>query len=329
MSEFPQPATRKRLRPKTYSIGLYVVGLFIALEIVALFFIFWIRQEVRIETRAPAPAADFLETTMAAPSEVALPNLPRPEIEARIDLELKNTPELDVVKLNEEARNYRRAGDFTLAEAALHQALELDADSILTLTNLAMLAEARGDTAQSLSAWKNVIRAGSAADGDAATVQLARERAKIIEQRFRLEEETRTRQASPDTSRSILTISKVETNPPVIPDNPTEIKARFSIARKPDAKVSSINKVRIQLYFYERTSDNKLVPAQITARFHSNPPDWNDDDPVEVLAADYIRSTIEGGERRYYGYLLRVFYNDQLQDERAEPTRLLSLFPRD
>src|SRR5207244_770600 len=35
----------------------------------------------------------------------------------------------------------------------------------------------------------------------------------------------------------------------------------------------------------------------------------------------------EAGSRKYLGYVVRVYYNDQLQDKRAEPTKLLTLFP--
>ena len=37
--------------------------------------------------------------------------------------------------------------------------------------------------------------------------------------------------------------------------------------------------------------------------------------------------TNEGGKRQYLGYIVRVYYKDQLQAVRAEPTRLLNLFP--
>jgi hypothetical protein len=35
----------------------------------------------------------------------------------------------------------------------------------------------------------------------------------------------------------------------------------------------------------------------------------------------------ESGERKYLGYIVRVYYKDQLQAVRADPTRLLNLFP--
>ncbi len=34
-----------------------------------------------------------------------------------------------------------------------------------------------------------------------------------------------------------------------------------------------------------------------------------------------------GGQRKYLGYIVRVYYNDQLQAVRADPTKLLNLFP--
>ncbi|MEM1158494.1 MAG: hypothetical protein AAF649_01510 [Verrucomicrobiota bacterium] len=336
MTDIPPQAVRKRLRPKTYSIGLYVVGIFILLEMVALMFIFWYRQEVILDTDAPTLMAEddstqFLELTDAGQApEIALPNLPKPEIEARLDLDLKNIPQLDIARLNEDARNFRRQGDFHMAEAALKQALEIDPNNILTLTNQAMLEEAKGDTALALQAWRNVIRAGADTEsGAATTISLARERARLIAQRFRLEEENEGRRDALAGSRRLLQVDRVTSEPDPLPDNPLELTKLFRIIKKPDAGKLSASKVRIQLYFYERTDANRLIPAQISARFQSNPPDWSDEDLGEVLEASYLKSTIDEENKRYFGYLIRIYYEDELQDERAEPSRLLRLFPQE
>ena len=37
--------------------------------------------------------------------------------------------------------------------------------------------------------------------------------------------------------------------------------------------------------------------------------------------------TSESGPRQYLGYIVRVYYKEQLQAVRADPTRLLNLFP--
>ena len=44
-------------------------------------------------------------------------------------------------------------------------------------------------------------------------------------------------------------------------------------------------------------------------------------------AAAAILPTSESGPRQYLGYIVRVYYKDQLQSVRADPTRLLNLFP--
>ena len=44
-------------------------------------------------------------------------------------------------------------------------------------------------------------------------------------------------------------------------------------------------------------------------------------------AAAAILPTSESGPRQYLGYIVRVYYKDQLQAVRADPTRLLNLFP--
>ncbi len=336
MAELPPEAARKRLRPKTYSVGLYIVGFFILLEIVALMFIFWIRQEVRLDTKAPILASQeaqeqFLELNDSGNApEIPLPNLPKPEIEARLDLDLKRIPELDIARLNEDARKFRREGDFHLADAALRQALEIDADNVLSLTNLAMLEEAKGDTARALTAWRNVIKAGANAEAGAdTTIELARERAKIIAERFRLEEESEGRRTQLSGSRRLIMVDKVITDPDPVPNDPLELKKVFHLKKKAEAENLSASKVRIQLYFYERTTENRLVPAQISAKFESNPPDWSGDEMTEVLVATYLKSTTEAQSKRYFGYLIRIYYGDELQDERAEPTRLLRLFPKE
>ena len=35
----------------------------------------------------------------------------------------------------------------------------------------------------------------------------------------------------------------------------------------------------------------------------------------------------EAGHRKYLGYIVRIYYSEQLQAVRADPTKLLNLFP--
>ena len=57
--------------------------------------------------------------------------------------------------------------------------------------------------------------------------------------------------------------------------------------------------------------------------------DWSDATP-KYLAATYVRPKTQvslSDGRRYAGFLVRVYFDGQLQDERATPPELLTLFP--
>jgi hypothetical protein len=40
-----------------------------------------------------------------------------------------------------------------------------------------------------------------------------------------------------------------------------------------------------------------------------------------------VDASSEAGHRKYLGYIVRIYYNEQLQAVRADPTKLLNLFP--
>jgi hypothetical protein len=145
----------------------------------------------------------------------------------------------------------------------------------------------------------------------------------------------------------------------------TNMKLKISVKARPNAPIDH-TKVKIQVFFYD-TVDNKevvLTDADVSYEWLTPNHDWKETNP-EVLAVTYLRAknkTVspeaaladaaasvtplaanrkkpaakkepaadlpgEGGHRKYLGYIVRIYYNDQLQAVRADPTRLLNLFP--
>jgi tetratricopeptide (TPR) repeat protein len=315
---------RRRLRPKTYSIGLYLVGFFILFQIVALFAIFWFgRLLIQSEDRI---ISGKTKLELEGPNELvtSLSNLPRPEIVGRLQVNGAESMQSNVRRFIEDARRYRREGDFNLAEAALQEALKRDSENVLALTHFALLEEARENTQSALEYWQKIIAAQPA---DAVTLQLAKDRASIIEERIQLEIEADRRAEVLENSRRVIILSKVETDPKPLPADPPEIQKDF-ILKKNNQNVSiDPGQVRIQLFFYDRLTDGRLIRSPIDAQFLSESVDW-EERPQEVLRARYFKSgPLEGQERTYYGYLLRIFYEDELQDEHASPVSLLRIFP--
>jgi hypothetical protein len=157
---------------------------------------------------------------------------------------------------------------------------------------------------------------------------------------------------------STLGITEVTASETPDPDSETNLMLRIAVKKRPNAVIDH-TKVKIQVFFYDTVGDNdiKLTDADVSYEWLTPNHDWADSNS-ETLAVTYIRPKSkaksaeadlaaaaaainpakkgkpvkaspppEGGSRKYLGYIVRVYYNDQLQDKRAEPTRLLTLFP--
>jgi hypothetical protein len=157
---------------------------------------------------------------------------------------------------------------------------------------------------------------------------------------------------------STLGISEVTASETPDPDSETNLMLRIAVKKRPSAVIDH-TKVKIQVFFYDTVGDNdiKLTDADVSYEWLTPNHDWADSNS-ETLAVTYIRPKSkaktaeadlaaaaaqinpakkgkpvkaspppESSNRKYLGYIVRVYYNDQLQDKRAEPSKLLTLFP--
>ena len=145
-------------------------------------------------------------------------------------------------------------------------------------------------------------------------------------------------------------------------DAETNLTVRIPIKARPGAIVDH-TKVTIRVYFYDTVGDDPkpvLTDAQTNFEWLTPNHDWANTNNPEVLAVNYFRpknasvssdaalsaaaakvvpgkknrttSTKDlgapaGGSRHYLGYIVRIYYNDKLQGQRAQPSQLLALFP--
>jgi hypothetical protein len=142
------------------------------------------------------------------------------------------------------------------------------------------------------------------------------------------------------------------------PDAEANMTLRVSVKVRPNTLIDH-TKVKIQVFFYDAVDNGTkyaLTDAEVNYEWLTPNHDWKNTNP-EVLAVQYVRlkggtlsdaalaeaaanvtppgqgrrgsttkKPAESGPRKYGGYQVRVYYNDQLQDVRAEPTKLLNLF---
>lgn len=111
---------------------------------------------------------------------------------------------------------------------------------------------------------------------------------------------------------------------------------RVAVKSRPGVTIN-IPDVKIFIYFYEETEDGEVVgtDSQVLTQWLSPPVDWAADEP-ELLDGQYTlpESGLPGSSsangvsgRKYFGYVVAVYYNKELQDLRSEPAKLIKDFP--
>jgi len=111
---------------------------------------------------------------------------------------------------------------------------------------------------------------------------------------------------------------------------------RIAVKSRPGARVDPAS-MNVHVFFYEQdeAGEVQVTQAKPATQWISPPVDWRDGEP-ELLDVEYPLpdgglpgSSADAGAlgRKFYGYVVGVYYNSELQDSRADPGRLDSLFP--
>lgn len=92
----------------------------------------------------------------------------------------------------------------------------------------------------------------------------------------------------------------------------------------------NVEDVKIHVYIYEQDENGEIVitDSRVVPQWMSPPINWADNGEPELLENIYtLPEKREGGEgRKYYGYVVAVYYNKELQDFRADPAKLANDF---
>ncbi len=131
---------------------------------------------------------------------------------------------------------------------------------------------------------------------------------------------TRITSKQPDKS-PIVGISDIKTENTSGRDT-TNLLLKIGI-RKGEGEPIDPSKLRIIVLFYDLL-DKKIVltDAEVNSEWTDPRHDWIEVNP-EILNVTYFRAKKSTSRRTYLGYVVRIIYSDKLQEERAEPPRLL------
>ena len=342
---------------KNFSIALGLLLILAAAEILSASF-YYISRTRAAKTSAQSVAA----AVIARPPTSATPSVISPAVSQ--PLAAPSPAQSLVDRLLKEAADLRDQGDTTNALARLHEALERDPKNASVLEEMAKTYESMQLFDRSNETWRKVQELGPSAG---AAYELADRRLKLgAPTPATAGPDVANGSLEPAASRpdaggipegSTFGITEVKTMETPDPDTETNLMLRIGIKKQPQAKIDH-TKVKIQVFFYDTVDDRdiKLTDADVNYEWLTPKHDWTDSNP-EILSVSYLRPknkatsseaalsaaaaavkmgqkgrTVKagssgGGERRYLGYRVLVYYDDKLQAVQAEPARLLQLFP--
>ena len=340
------------------------VGLIVILAVLEIFFAtsYYVGR-----ARAARVSAQAVAATMArapAPAVSARTPVPAPVQPAVSPAAAVPAPSPSLVdQLVREGIELRDRGDTTNGLARLQEALDSEPTNTTVLEEMAKTYESMQLLDRANEVWRKLQEMGPSTG---AAYELANQRLKLGVPTPGTAE-SGIANSSADTTEhkdiggnpdgSVMGITEVKTTETPDPDAEKNMALQIGIKKQPGASIDH-DKVRIFVRFYDTVGDKdiKLTDADVNYEWMTPKHDWTETNP-EVLAVKYVRaktggassdsslaetaatvrpgqkargakaSTAESGRRKYLGYIIQVYYDDELQAVQAEPSRLLQLFP--
>jgi hypothetical protein len=289
-------------------------------------------------TPAPAPAATPAPAPAAAtPAPAPAPNvasLPKP---TPVDENQVVVPESRLNALVTEAIALRQRGDTSTAVTRLREALAMSPKNPQVIAELAGTYEKMDLQDKALEQWRAIYDMGEsagiyymAADAKLKAAELSQGTTPAgtpaADSSAGTSDEAGFQQGAVLALVNLSTVEKPDTS-----DGYKRFTLKIPVKRRPDAKID-VSGVVIQVFFYDQLGDQSVVRtnANVASHWSALPADWVQDD-IEVLEVDYTQAPPEPGAieaaRHYYGYVVCVYYNKQLQDQAADPVSLIKTYP--
>ncbi|MDK3161952.1 hypothetical protein QPK87_36205 [Kamptonema cortianum] len=209
----------------------------------------------------------------------------------------------------------------------------LDIAPELTDVHIAMaeLYEAFDDKPKAIDSWQRVLELAPDPSSRIHTEALA----KLDNVRKKLDEQGGVAQSGVPVAGGGLSVAQVSAQRDESAQFDERLTVSIDIVTRDRTRLIDPAKVKIQVYFYDLLSNNQVVStkARVKATFQDATVDWADGVEsmqvvYEVPAGTWQRELKDTGiSRNLYGYIVRIYYDDNLEDVYADPTQLAQLFP--
>lgn len=133
-------------------------------------------------------------------------------------------------------------------------------------------------------------------------------------------------------SGAVLELKAIRVEEKADQESARHLALHIPLKRAPGAKIDAKDMV-VHVLFYDMIDGQevKQTVAEVNSHWADPPANWVERE-VEELVVDYrlpkaAAVTDRGETRKYYGYLVRVYYGGQLQGNTADQPRLLQQYP--
>lgn len=344
----------------SFHIGLSLVVILAVAEIFAAASYYVVRaRAARVSTQAVVPSA---ARPIASPVSATTPSPVTAQPAVSSAAVIPNPAPSLADQLLQEGIELRDRGDMTNALARFQEALDSEANNTAVLEEIAKTYESMQLLDRANETWRRIKEIGPSAG---AAYELADQRLKLgvsppaetaSDVASPSTDVAARRDIGGNAEGSVMGITEVKTTETPDPDAEKNLILQIGIKKQPAATVDH-TKVKILVEFYDTVGDKdiKLTNADVNYEWLTSKHDWTETNP-EVLSVRYLRaktagalsesalsevaatvrpgqkgrakgSAADSGKRKYLGYIIRVYYDDELQAVQAEPSRLLQHFP--
>ncbi len=219
----------------------------------------------------------------------------------------------------EAARAVRQLGDMQLALESLRAADLREPNHPEILSETALTYEAMGLADKSETVWRNVIAMGELGAGGYYTLAKAK---------------LEGREAVPKTpERNSVTLGACQVIPDKSVNKGQRLALRVPIIAAPGVEIDPAQ-MDIHVYFFDKVGADRIESTRAdppVPNWVSAPVDWKESE--ELVDFSYNMPELkpeelrELGKRSYYGYVVKIYYQDRLMDVQAEPKALVNYNP--
>jgi hypothetical protein len=349
------PVTRQTVG-KTFSIAISVLGAGALMQLGIIAWAFATRSGTpasmlalngpdptsvaRLSTPAPGPSGlDLSASPLPAEPPQTLTTTPAPAGPAKPTPVQQKAPYVEPNNRFEEmlvqGRQLRDRGDTSTAITKFRETSAIDPKNPIPIAELAATYDKMGYADKAAENWRRIYEMG-----DTAGVYFSLAEAKLkASQAIALKD---VGKQAPEVSTdapaegiaagAILGLMPVKIEEERDDSSARKFNLHVPIKARPKTRVE-VKDLVIHVLFYDIVDGQNVVQtsANVNSRWVTPPADWSDSD-TEELAVEYQLPKPEAKlakreNRKFFGYIVRIYYKQQLQAATAEPERLAQQYP--